>query len=322
MTTEKIIFFGTPEFAVSILDGLVTHNYNVISVYTQTDKPKGRGNKMQAPPVKEYAEAHNIPVFQPKTLGDDRVIDEIRLANPDMIVVAAYGKIFPESLLQIPQFGCINVHGSLLPAYRGAAPVQRCIINGETKTGVTIMRMDAGCDTGDMITKAEIEIPQDMNSGDLFEEMGKAGSDLLLKTIPDIFAGTAVYEKQDDSKASYSPKIEKSELNLDFSKPAKQLHDLIRGVYPLLVCGCCQNTEKGKKGLRIAKTEVCAGKGLPGTVLKADAKNNSLIVACGEGALDIKELIPEGKQKMKSADYIRGRQIKEGDILYSNVLLD
>ena len=315
MTDKKIIFFGTPEFAVSILDGLITHNYNVISVYTQTDKPKGRGNKMQAPPVKEYAEAHNIPVFQPKTLRDEAVIEEIRGEKPDMIVVAAYGKIFPESLLQIPQYGCINVHGSLLPKYRGAAPVQRCIINGETKTGVTIMRMDAGCDTGDMIAKSEIDIPSDMNCGQLFEKMGEVGSSLLLDTIPRIFDGSAVYEKLDEEKATYSPKIEKSELTLDFNKPAKELHDLIRGVYPLLVCGCYQNTEKGKKGLRIAKTEVCEGKGAPGTVVSADAKNNSLTVACFDGALDIKELIPEGKQKMKSADYIRGRQIKEGDIL-------
>lgn len=315
MIDKKIIFFGTPEFAVSILDGLITHNYNVVSVYTQTDKPKGRGNKMQSPPVKEYAEAHNIPVFQPKTLRDEVVIEEIRAAEPDMIVVAAYGKIFPESLLQIPQFGCINVHGSLLPKYRGAAPVQRCIINGETETGVTIMRMDAGCDTGDMIAKAEIKIPSDMNCGELFEVMGKVGSGLLLDTIPDIFDGTAIYEKQDEEKATYSPKIEKSELMLDFERPAKQLHDLIRGVYPLLICGCYQNTEKGRKGLRIAKTEVCEGKGAPGTILAADAKNNSLIAACGDGALDIKELIPEGKQKMKSADYIRGRQIKEGDFL-------
>lgn len=312
---KKIIFFGTPEFAVSILDGLITHNYNVAAVYTQTDKPKGRGNKMQSPPVKEYAEAHNIPVFQPKTLRDDAVIEEIRQKRPDMIVVAAYGKIFPESLLQIPQYGCINVHGSLLPAYRGAAPVQRCIINGEPETGVTIMRMDAGCDTGDMTAKAKIQIPSGMSCGELFETMGKVGSSLLLNTLPLIFDGTAIYEKQDEDKATYSPKIEKSELMLDFNRPAKELHDLIRGVYPYLVCGCYQNSEKGKRGLRIAKTEVCDGNGIPGTVLSADAKNNSLVVACADGALDIKELIPQGKQKMNSADYIRGRQIKEGDIL-------
>lgn len=317
MTNKKIIFFGTPEFAVSILDGLVTHNYNVISVYTQTDKPKGRGNKMQSPPVKEYAIEHNIPVFQPRTLRDEETINEIRQKEPDMIIVAAYGKIFPSALLEIPEFGCINVHGSLLPAYRGAAPVQRCIINGETETGVTIMRMDEGCDTGAMIAKSVIKIPDDMNCGGLFEKMGEVGSALLLQTLPDIFDGTAVYEKQDDEKAVYSPKIEKSELALDFTKPAKQLHDLIRGVYPLLVCGCMQKTEKGDKGLRIAKTEVCEGKGEPGTVICADAKTNSLVVACGEGALDIKELIPEGKQKMKSADYIRGRQIKNGDILFN-----
>ncbi len=317
MKNKNIVFFGTPEFAVSILDGLLTHNYNVTAVFTQTDKPKGRGNKVQMPPVKEYALSHGIPVYQPKTLRDEDVINVIREMKPGMIVTAAYGKIFPAELLGIPEYGCINVHGSLLPSYRGAAPVQRSIINGETETGVTIMRMDVGCDTGPMIAKAGIRIPDDMNCGELFEKMGAVGSALLLDTIPGIFDGTAEYEAQDESKATYSPKIEKSELMLDFNKPAKELHDLIRGVYPYLVCGCYQNTEKGKKGLRIAKTEALsyAGAEEPGTVIGADAKSDRLTVACGDGALRIIELIPEGKQKMKSADYIRGRQISVGDVL-------
>ena len=312
---KNIVFFGTPEFAVSILDGLYKQNYDITAVYTQTDKPKGRGNKVQMPPVKEYALSHEIPIYQPKTLRDGAVIDEIREMKPDMIIVAAYGKIFPKELLIIPPYGCINVHGSLLPAYRGAAPVQRSIINGETKTGVTIMRMDEGCDTGDMIAKAEIEITDDMDCGELFEKMGAVGSALLLDTMPHIFDGSAAYEKQDESLALYSPKIEKSELMLDFKRPAKELHDLIRGVYPYLVCGCYQTGPKGKRGLRIAKTKVCEGSGAPGTVIRADAKNNELIAACGDGALNIIELIPEGKQKMKSADYIRGRQISEEDVL-------
>ena len=317
MTNSNIVFFGTPEFAVSILDGLLTHNYNVSAVFTQTDKPKGRGNKVQMPPVKEYALSHEIPVYQPKTLRDGDVINGIREMKPDMIVVAAYGKIFPEELLEIPKFYCINVHGSLLPRYRGAAPVQRSIINGETKTGVTIMRMDAGCDTGDMIAKAEIEIPDDMNCGGLFDKMGQVGSELLLETVPYIFDKTAVYEKQDESKVTYSPKIDKNELLLDFTKPAKELHDLIRGVYPYLVCGCYQSGAKGKRGLRIAKTQVCDNSGEPGKILSADAKKNELIVACGAGALNVIELIPEGKQKMMCGDYIRGRQISEGDVLFN-----
>ena len=315
MTDKKIIFFGTPEFAVSILDGLVTHNYDVIAVFTQTDKPKGRGNKVQMPPVKEYAQSHGIPVYQPKTLRDDAVTAEISGMRPDMIVTAAYGKIFPQSLLDVPGYGCINVHGSLLPKYRGAAPVQRCIIAGEKKTGVTIMRMDAGCDTGDMIAKTEIDIPSDMNCGELFDEMGRVGSELLCATLPAIFDGTAEYVRQNDGDAGYSPKIDKSELQLDFTKPAKQLHDLIRGVYPYLVCGCTQNGQKGTRGLRIAKSRVTEGEGVPGTVIRIDAKQNSIVVACGEGALELNEIIPEGKQKMTSADYIRGRQIFEGDIL-------
>ena len=316
---NKIIFFGSPEFAVSILDGLLTHNYNVAAVFTQTDKPKGRGNKVQMPPVKEYALSHGIPVYQPKTLREEAVINEIREMKPDMIVVAAYGKIFPKELLEIPKYHCINVHGSLLPKYRGAAPVQRSIINGETETGVTIMRMDEGCDTGSMIAKAAIGIPSDMDCGELFAKMGEVGSALLLDTVPHIFDGSAVYEKQDDSLATYSPKIEKSELMLDFKKPAAELHNLIRGVYPYLVCGCYQSGEKGKRGLRIAKAEplLYAGDEGPGTVILTDAKENRLIVACGDGALNITELIPEGKQNMKSGDYIRGRQISKGDILFN-----
>lgn len=315
MKNGRIIFFGTPEFAVSILDALITSEYDVTAVFTQTDKPKGRGNKVQMPPVKEYALEHGIPVYQPRTLRDDVVLDEIEAMAPDMIVVAAYGKIFPKRLLDIPAYGCINVHGSLLPSYRGAAPVQRSIINGETLTGVTIMRMDEGCDTGDMIAKTGIPIPEDMDCGGLFEIMGQVGSKLLVDTLPSVFDGTAVYEKQDPALATMSPKIEKTELALDFSRPAKKLHDMIRGVYPLLVCGCVQNSGKGKRNLRIAKAEVTEGEGVPGTVIRADAKNGVLTVACGEGALNIKELIPEGKQKMSCADYIRGRQINEGDIL-------
>ena len=312
---KKIIFFGTPEFAVSILDALMTSGYDVTAVYTQTDKPKGRGNKVQMPPVKEYALCHGIPVYQPRTLRDDAVLDEIEAMAPDMIVVAAYGKIFPKRLLEIPEYGCINVHGSLLPSYRGAAPVQRSIINGETLTGVTIMRMDEGCDTGDMIAKAEIPIPEDMDCGGLFDAMGRVGSKLLVETLPSVFDGSAVYEKQDPELATMSPKIEKTELMLDFSRPAKELHDLIRGVYPYLVCGCVQNGARGRRGLRICSTEVCDGEGEPGTVIEADAKRGRLVVACGDKALNIKELIPEGKQKMNAADYIRGRQTECGDVL-------
>ena len=313
---KKIVFFGTPEFAVSILEGLINEGFNVTAAFTQTDKPKGRGNHVQMSPVKEYALVHGIPVYQPRTLRDAEVLDGIEAMSPDMIVVAAYGKIFPQRLLDIPEYGCINVHGSLLPSYRGAAPVQRSIINGETQTGVTIMRMDAGCDTGDMIAKAVIPIPDDMNCGELFYEMGRVGSALLNETVPRIFDGTAEYEPQDGEAATYSPKIEKSELSLDFQKPAKKLHDLIRGVYPLLVCGCVQHGAKGARGLRIAKTVVCEDEGEPGTVIKADPRSGDLIVACGEGALNIRELIPEGKQKMSSADYIRGRQISETDTLW------
>lgn len=314
---ERIMFFGTPEFAETILNALVASGENVVAVFTRQDKPKGRGYLMSKPPVKEYAEAHGIPVFQPTTLRTEEAAETVKSFAPDMIITAAYGLILPQTVLEIPRLGCINVHGSLLPEYRGAAPVQRCIINGETKTGVTVMRMDEGCDTGDMIAKAEIEIPENMNCGQLFEEMGRVGSGLLVKTLPSLKNGAAVYEKQDNEKATYAQKIDKSELTLDFGKSAKELHDLIRGVYPYLCCSCVQNGQKGRRGLRITETERSdENTGAPaGTVVCADAKRGIIGIACGKGTLYIKGLIPEGKKAMSAADYVRGRQIAENDIL-------
>lgn len=314
---ERIMFFGTPEFAEKILDALVASGENVVAVFTRQDKPKGRGYQLCKPPVKEYAEAHGIPVFQPTSLRNDEAKETVLHFAPDMIITAAYGLILPKSILDIPRLGCINVHGSLLPEYRGAAPVQRSIIEGKTVTGITVMRMDEGCDTGDMIAKAEIPIPDDINCGQLFDIMGGIGAELLLKTLPKIKDGTAEYEKQDHEKATYAQKIDKSELTLDFGRSAKELHDLIRGVYPYLVCGCVQNGQKGRRGLRITKTaysEEDAG-AAPGTVVCADGKKGIIGVACGSGTLYIKELIPEGKKAMSAGDYVRGRQINGDDIL-------
>ena len=314
---ERIMFFGTPEFAEKILDALVSSGENVVAVFTRQDKPKGRGYQLSKPPVKEYAEAHGIPVFQPTTLRTDGAKDTVKSFEPDMIITAAYGLILPKAILDIPRLGCINVHGSLLPKYRGAAPVQRSIIDGAETTGITIMRMDEGCDTGDMIAKEEIEIPSSMNCGELFGEMGAVGAGLLIKTLPKIKDGTAIYEKQDNEKATYAPKIDKSELTLDFGKTAKELHDLIRGVYPYLVCGCFQYGAKGRRGLRITETEY-SDKNFDapaGTVVCADAKRGIIGIACGSGTLYIKGLIPEGKKAMSAADYVRGRQIGENDLL-------
>ncbi len=311
------MFFGTPEFAEKILDALVASGENVVAVFTRQDKPKGRGYQMSKPPVKEYAEAHGIPVFQPTSLRNDEAKETVLSFAPDMIITAAYGLILPKPILDIPRLGCINVHGSLLPEYRGAAPVQRSIIDGRTVTGITVMRMDEGCDTGDMIAKAEIPLPDDINCGGLFDVMGEVGAELLLKTLPKIKDGTAQYEKQDHEKATYANKIDKSELILDFGRSAKELHDLIRGVYPYLVCGCIQYGQKGRRGLRIIKTDHSEenAEAQPGTVVCADAKRGIIGVACGSGILYIKELIPEGKKAMSAADYVRGRQINENDIL-------
>lgn len=308
----RILFMGTPDFALFTLKALCEAGENIVGVVTQPDKPKGRGYELQPPPVKVYAMEKGLPVYQPLTFKDGAFENELKALAPDLIVVVAYGKILPKYVLDFPKYGCVNVHGSLLPAYRGAAPMQRAIIDGCLETGVTTMQMAEGLDTGDMLIVRRVPIGENDNFEDIHDALGAAGAEALLETVAAIREGTLVAEKQDDSKATYAAKILKEDCLLDFTKPAKTVHDLARGLSPIPLS--FTHTPDGKL-LKVIETLISKQKtdAAPGTVIALD---DCVTVACGEGtAIEIHRLLPEGKGRMSAADYIRGRRIAIGDIL-------
>ena len=308
----RILFMGTPDFALFTLKALVEAGEQIVGVVTQPDKPKGRGYALQAPPVKVYAEEQGLPVYQPLTFKDGAFEEELKALAPDLIVVVAYGKILPKYVLEFPKHGCVNVHGSLLPAYRGAAPMQRAIMDGHRETGVTTMQMAEGLDTGDMLIVHRVPIGENDNFEDIHDALGAAGAAALLETVAAIRAGTLVATKQDDSKATYAAKILKEDCLLDFSKNAQTVHDIARGLSPIPLS--FTHTPDGKL-LKVIETRISKAKtdATPGTVIALD---DCVTVACGEGtAIEIHRLLPEGKGRMAAADYIRGRRIAIGDIL-------
>ncbi len=313
----KILFMGTPDIAKSILESLYSNGHEIVAVVTQPDKPKGRGKALAKPPVKEWAEEHGITVYQPTTLKDPEQAEVIKNIDAQLAVVVAYGKILPGEILSAYPLGCINVHASLLPEYRGAAPIQRCIMNGETLTGVCTMYMDEGLDTGDVLVRKEVKIGPEMNCGELTEALAVAGAEAMAQTVEMLTSGTLERIKQDDSKATYAAKVEKAELQLDFKKDAEQLHNLVRGVYPNLTAYTYIENAKGRRQLKIVKTSYKSDGvfGEPGRVVECDCKKNILAIACGRGLLYVEQLTPEGKNRMNASDFIRGRGIGEGDVL-------
>lgn len=296
----NIIFMGTPEFAVPCLERLIADGHTVSLVVTQADKPKGRGQKLTPPPVKETAMAHGIPVFQPHSLKTEENQAVLRQHDPDLIVVVAYGKILPKAVLDLPKHGCINVHASLLPKYRGAAPIQWAVLNGETVSGVTTMFMDVGLDTGDMLQKAECPIGPDMTASELHDALSVLGAQLLSETVTALNAGTLNREKQDDTQSCYASMLDKSMCPLDFNKTAWQLHNQVRGLnsWP------SATVEYGGKKLKIHRTKVgesCTA--AAGTVIDLDP----VTVACGENtSLILCEVQYEGGKRMAAADFFRG----------------
>lgn len=303
----KILFMGTPDFARAHLEALIQQGYEVSAVITQPDKPKGRKKIMTMPPVKEYALEKGIPVYQPETLKDGAIESVLNDYKPDMIIVVAYGKLLPEYVLNFPKYGCINVHGSLLPKYRGAAPVQRAIIDGESVTGVTVMHMDKGLDTGDMILKEECAVDIDDDAESLFAKLEKVGVRALMKAVREIENGTALREKQDDSMSSYAKILTSETGRIDWSMTAKGVHDLVRGTHPWPSAYAFLD---GKK-IKITKSSLADGCGKPGEVIASSVKQG-LTVACADGALNVIRLQAEGGKEMASQDYLRGHEIKIG----------
>ena len=309
----KILFMGTPDFALFSLKKLYECGHEIAAVITQPDKPTGRGYVMTPPIVKKWALEQNLTVYQPKTLRDEEFANLLAEIDPELIVVVAFGKILPENVIKYPKYGCINVHGSLLPEYRGAAPMQRAIIDGKKITGVTTMYMDVGLDTGDMLLKTEVEILPNDNFEDIHDKLGVAGADLLIETVKGLEAGTITPEKQDDSLSNYAKKIEKTDCLINFSENANTVHNLIRGLSPIPLS--FTHTPNGKL-LKVVASEVRdadrENTAEPGTVVALDGR---ITVACGRGLIDLLTVVPEGKSRMNSADFIRGRKINIGDIL-------
>ncbi|MGG1553262.1 methionyl-tRNA formyltransferase [Paenibacillus ferrarius] len=310
----NIIFMGTPEFAVPSLQTLIAEGYNVVAVVSQPDRPKGRKRVLTPTPVKAEAEKHGITVLQPEKLRSPESVERLRELKPDLIVTAAYGQILPKAVLELPQHGCINIHASLLPKYRGGAPIHHAVIRGESVTGVTIMYMAVGLDTGDMIAKVELPILDTDTTGTLFEKLSVAGADLLKRTLPDLLAGRIKAVPQVEAEAIYSPNISREDELLDWSRTSRELWNHIRGLNPFPGAYTLWNGDVMKVWAAVKPEggSGAAGAG-PGTVLSCSAQG--LEVATGDGSLLLTEIQPAGKKAMPVAEFVRGVQIPKGTVL-------
>lgn len=307
----RVIFMGTPDFAVGTLEAIIKAGHEIALVVTQPDKPKGRGGALQFPPVKECAIAHDLPVFQPKKIRETENVEYLRAFDADIMVVAAFGQILPQTILDMPKYGCINVHASLLPKYRGAAPIQWSIINGDRFTGVTIQRMDIGVDTGDMIAKKEIRIAEDETGGSLFDKLAVIGAELCVETMDRIEKGSAEYIPQDHKQATHVSMIDKEFGNIDWSKSAVEIERLIRGLNPWPSAF----TRLNGKNFKIWKAKVLPeNRDLkPGCV--CEVTKDSMKVQTKDGVLSLLEVQLEGKKRMEIDAFLRGCQVEVGTLL-------
>ncbi len=301
----RIVFMGTPDFAVPSLQALIDAGHDVCAVYTQPDKPQGRKQILTAPPVKTLALEHDIPVFQPNTLKNEDEQARLRELAPEVIIVVAYGKLLPKAVLDIPPHGCINVHGSLLPRWRGAAPIQWAVIAGDEMAGVTTMQMAEGLDTGDMLLTYETKVGEKETAGELFDRLAQSGAELLTQTL--VKLDEIEPRPQDDAQSCYAHMLDKQMAVIDWSRSAHEIDCLIRGLNPWPIA---LTTLSGER-LKVFAAEKAAGNGEPGTVLEADPKKG-LTVACGEGALKLTEIQLVGGKRMKATDFLRGHAIEVG----------
>ena len=309
----RIVFMGTPDFAVGSLQALCeSGKHEILAVVTQPDRPKGRGNKLLQTPVKEYALEQGLTVYQPQKVKTPEFVELLHDLQPELIVVAAFGQFLSKEILELPKYGCINVHASLLPKYRGAAPIQYAIIKGEKESGVTIMQMDIGMDTGAMLDKVVVPIEENTTMGELHDALREQGATLLLQVIDKIAAGTAVAEPQDDAQATYATLLDRSMEHIDWSKTAQEVHNLIRGFNPAPSTFTKLSNGKSLKiwGSKMTDKSSAAA---AGTVIETG--KHSFFVACGEGVLEITEVQPESKKRMPAQVFLNGRGVQEGDLL-------
>ena len=297
----RIIFAGTPDFAARHLQALIDSEHQIVGVYSQPDRPAGRGKKLKASEVKELALQHDLPVFQPASLKSDDALSELSSLNADIMIVVAYGLLLPKAILEAPRLGCLNVHGSILPRWRGAAPIQRAIWAGDEETGVTIMQMDEGLDTGDMLHISRCPIDATETSASLYAKLADLGPSALIETIAKLANGEITAQVQDDQQANYAKKLSKEEANIDWSMDATQIERNIRAFNPWPVCF----TQMGDNTVKIYQANVVEQQGSAGTVLQSD--KHGIVIACGTNALNITQLQPQGKKPMAITDFLNGR---------------
>lgn len=307
----RIVFMGTSVFAVPSLEALIASENEIAAVVSQPDRPKGRGHKLSPTPVKSVAECHGIPVFQPLSIKSAEAVQQVQDWQPDLIVVVSYGQIIPPAILDFPRYGCINVHASLLPRYRGAAPIQRALMAGENASGVSIMFMDKGLDTGDIIKQSRLEIPDNMNHGELESILARQGAELLLSTICSLAENAFVRVKQDDSQATYAERLNKNDELIDWSKPAYVIHNQIRALDP--APGAF--TRIGDLKVKIFASRIAEeqGNGVIAEIIKIDKQG--FVVQTGEGTLQVLELQKEGKKRMLAPDFLKGHNLQPGTLL-------
>lgn len=300
----RIVFMGTPDIGATCLKQILADGFDVVGVYTQPDRPKGRGMKLVAPPVKEVAMAAGIPVFQPESFKEDEAVEQLRALQPDVCAVVAYGRILPQRVLDIPNHGCVNIHASLLPQYRGSAPYQWAVLDGLTETGVSAQFMSRGVDEGDVIGIRKTPIGENETAGELLDRLAVLGADLLSETLAKIADGTAVAIPQDNSKATFAPMLDKAMCPIDFTKSAQQVHNQVRGLHPWPVA----TMELEGTLFKVHATRVVEGQGTPGEIL--GLTKTGLQIACGEGAIEITSLQAQGGKRMGAPDYFRGHPLK------------
>lgn len=305
----KIIFMGTPDFAAASLEALIASRHEIQAVVTQPDKPKGRKGELTPSPVKVVAEGKGIKVYQPLKVRDEEFVKTLRAYNPDVIVVVAFGQIIPLSILKMPKFGCVNIHGSLLPKYRGAAPIQWAVLDGEKETGITTILMDEGIDTGDILLKKTIKIDMDETSGSLFDKLMALGAETILETLDELENGNLTPIKQGESPTAYAKMLTKAMGLIDFTRPAKELDCFVRGMDPWPSA----YTLLSGKTLKLWKVRAVEGSGKAGSVI--DIGKESFTIACGEGAIEVLEVQLEGKKRMSAGDFLKGSTLNIGQEL-------
>ena len=301
----RVVFMGTPDISAVCLKKILADKFSVVGVYTQPDRPKGRGMKLTVSPVKQIALEAGIPVFQPENFRDEETVQQLRALKPDVCAVVAYGQILPQKVLDIPTRGCINIHASVLPKYRGSAPYQWAVLNGEKETGVTAMYLVRQMDAGDIIDVSKTAIGENETAGELLERLAPLGAQLLSKTLSRFASGEKILRtKQDEAQVTYAPMLDKSMCPIVWSKSAQQVHNLVRGLHPWPVA----TMELNGVTFKIHETRIVDGNGVPGTILRLSKEG--LVIACGEGAIEIRSLQAEGGKRMSAADYFRGHPLK------------